>query len=350
MTTKSHWLIRLTLLSACAAIPMSAMALDKVKLRDGNPLNGRVTEISPSELTFEQGSSSKKKTKLAVNELEFLQFDNEPSELTKAREAVQAGHYDEALALLNKLDEADLPKRVDVGKDVEFYKALCAARLALAGAGSKSDAGKKLLEFEKNNANSHHYFAACEVLGDLLVALNKPEQAESFYAKLAEAPWADYKMRAANLQGRALLVRKSFDQALSKFDEAMTSEATGKDADTQRLAAQLGKAAAMSGQGKHAEAIKLIEEVIAKADPAEVELHARAYTVLGNCYEAEGKKKDALLAYLHVDLLWPRCAEQHAESLAHLATLWEEVNKPERAAQARALLKEKYPNSSWTEK
>jgi len=56
------------------------------------------------------------------------------------------------------------------------------------------------------------------------------------------------------------------------------------------------------------------------------------------------------LAFLHVDLLFARFPEQHAEALSKLATLWTEVDQAERAAQARNTLKEKYPESEWAKK
>ena len=125
---------------------------------------------------------------------------------------------------------------------------------------------------------------------------------------------------------------------------------SGKEAEQAKLAASLGKASALAGAGKTDEAVKLIDEIIAKADPENQELHARAYDELGNCYRAAGKKKDAIIAFLHVDLLYSRFPEQHAEALANLAALFAEDGKAERAAAARATLKEKYPTSNWAAK
>jgi len=76
----------------------------------------------------------------------------------------------------------------------------------------------------------------------------------------------------------------------------------------------------LAAGGKIDEAVALINDVIAKADPENQELYARAYVALGNCYKAAGKPKDALLAFLEVDLLYPTSPEQHAEALANLAT------------------------------
>jgi tetratricopeptide (TPR) repeat protein len=319
---------------------------DRVKLLAGNQSSGKITEITPTEIHLELGAT--KKT-FAVNEIDTITFDAEPNELAQARIAVHAGRFGDAVALLSKLGKDDVSRK-EIAADVDFYKAYAAVRLALAGDGSKADAGRQLFAFEKAHKNSYHYFETCEALGDLFAALGKFDQAETYYNKLAAAPWPDYKLRADVLVGRALVGQKSYDRALAKFDDVLAADAKGKDAERQKLAATLGKAAALAGNGKSDQAIQSVEQVIAKADPENQELHARAYNILGNCYLAAGKKKDALLAFLHVDLLYARFPEQHAEALANLATLWAEVDKADRAAQAQATLNEKYPGSVWATK
>ncbi|MEX0978215.1 MAG: tetratricopeptide repeat protein [Pirellulales bacterium] len=337
------------LLGLLATLTLSvrfASAADRVKPIQGNPTSGKLAEMSATKVILETGTAKKE---FAVNEIELVQFDGEPSELMQARLAVASGRYDDALTVLAKIEAGEL-KRAEIARDVEFYQALAAARLALAGGGSVAEAGKKMFAFERANRDNFHYFDACQALGDLLAALGRYADAEGYYAKLAEAPWPDYKMRAGVLLGRSLVNQQKFDQAAAKFDEVLKTDATGKEADSQKAAAALGQAAAFSGAGKTDEALKLVDDVIAKADPENEELHARAYNILGNCHKAAGKKKEALLAFLHVDLLYSRHAEQHAEALANLAILWSEVDKSDRAAQAKNLLKEKYPNSVWAAK
>jgi TolA-binding protein len=112
----------------------------------------------------------------------------------------------------------------------------------------------------------------------------------------------------------------------------------------------LGKAAAFGGEENETEAVKLIDEVIAKADPENEELHARAYNLLGECYRVTGKRQAAILAFLHTDLLYSRFPQLHAEALGKLVELFTADQKTERAAQARAQLKEKYPHSVWASK
>ena len=67
----------------------------------------------------------------------------------------------------------------------------------------------------------------------------------------------------------------------------------------------------------------MIEQMIQDTDPEQKELQARAYNALGDCYERAGRTKDALLAFLHVDVLYSTVPDAHAEALSHLVKLWE---------------------------
>jgi len=321
----------------------AALAVDRVKLSTGGQQTGDVTGSTPTELTLEIGATKKQ---LPVNELESVQFEGEPTGLTQARLAVAGGRYADAATQLAKIPQGDL-KRPILNQEVQFYQALTAARLALGGNGSIQDAGKRMLAFEKSNPTSFHSFEACEALGDLLVAMGNFPVAEAYYTKIATAPWPEYKMKAAALTGRALVGQKKYDQAIARFDQVLASDLQGSQARAQKIAATLGKAEALSGAGKPQDAVALVDEVIGKAGPDDDELLARAYTVKGASLKAAGQVKPAIVAYLHVDLLYPRFPAIHAEALGQLTELFTADNKTQRAAQARSTLKQKYPQSSW---
>jgi tetratricopeptide (TPR) repeat protein len=341
---------RCFLLAGVLALSLSShsRALDRIKLLRGTPsvANGSLTEMSPTVVKIEQGQIPKS---YAVNLIDYIEFDEDPRDLKNTRTAMKAGELTKALALINKVDPAEV-KRTEIKQDVEFYKAILMARLAMAGNGSLKEAGKLLFAFEKANPGNYHYFAACEVLGDLLVADRKYESAESFYAKLASAPWPDYRIKATVLTGRTLEAQKQYAKAIAKYDEAESMEGEGKDVESQKLTALLGKATSLAGSGKSDEAVKLVMDVITKSDSDNVDLQARAYIALGNCFKTAGKTKAAIMAFVQVDQLYSGAAEQHAEALANLGDLWKKDDKAQRAEAAIDELKSSYPNSRWAKK
>jgi tetratricopeptide (TPR) repeat protein len=207
-----------------------------------------------------------------------------------------------------------------------------------------------MFRFVSRAENSHHYFEACEVLAELLVNRGSYDRAEPYFEKLAAAPWPETQWRAALLEGRMLLAQAKYGDALAKFDVVLNASGASAPADESEkltLAATVGKADCLAESGKGADAIRMIEDVIAKADPEQAEAQALAYNALGRCYLKSDKPKDALLAFLHVDVLYQSVPEAHAEALSRLAPLWESMGKADRARDARKVLSDRYPQSRW---
>lgn len=341
---RGWWVISGIALSWTVAIPAAAQGIaDRVRLARGSE-TGEVTGMTPLEVTLKKGLPASRP--IAVNEIKTVIFDGEPLELSQARVNAANGAYANALESLEKID-ARAVKRDFVTQDIEFYKAWCAAKLALAGEREIGDAGRQLNSFVRSHPQNFHYLAAVEMMGDLLMAGGRYENAQKQYAELAKSPWPDYKMRAAVAVGRTLQAQNKHAEAIEQFEVALATVDEGADSQNQRLAATFGKAMSLAETGGVEKAVGIIETIIHDADPQEKELHARAYNALGNCYEKAGKTKDALLAFLHVDVLYNTVPEAHAEALSHLAPLWQAIGQEERARETRQLLDERYGNSRW---
>lgn len=337
----------LTLTAVCVALLCShAWALDRVHTKKGQ-INGTIDSVSPTEIVVSR--SGKPKETIAANEVQFLQYEGEDPKLIIARKSAVDGRYEAALTLLNELaQQADL--RSEIAQDIKYYQAYCTAQLALGGSGDVREAGKQLRDYVDANPKSYHLYEAYEVLGDLFVAVAAYDAAEEFYDRVASAPWPDYKMRALVAKGRALRSQKKYDEAQQAFDSALSMNAADDDplAAGVRRTAKLGKAACLADQTQYDQAIALTEEVISGAESAEdAAVHAEAYTTLGNCYRKAGQPKDALLAFLHVDLLYPSFPRQHAEALANLTDLWTELGQRQRAQEASQILQQRYKDSPW---
>jgi tetratricopeptide (TPR) repeat protein len=323
---------------------VAAATADRVKLARGNE-SGEVSDMTPLEVTLNRGAPGSKK--IPVNQIKSILFDSEPAELAQARVNVANGAYTKAQQLLEKIDATQV-KRDLIKQDLEFYQAYIAAKLALGGEGEIIDAGRRLNTFVRSYPNNYHYLEASEVMGDLLMASGRFEPAQKQYAELAKAPWPEYRIRAAVTTGRALQALNKHEEAIGQFDAALAISDDGAvDAQNQKQAATIGKAVSLAETAKVDEAVGIIEKIIENSDPQQKELQARAYNALGNCYEKGKKDKDALIAFLHVDVLYNTVPDSHAEALAHLVPLWKSVGQEERSREAREQLQHKYASSRW---
>jgi tetratricopeptide (TPR) repeat protein len=316
---------------------------DRVRTTGGAEV-GEITGTTPLEISLDKGTAGT--IKIPINQVRSVIFDGEPPELTQARLNAKNGGHANALERLDQLDPAKL-KRDLVREDVEFYTAYCAAQQALGGKGEVTDAGRKLNEFVRRHPQNFHYLEAVETMGDLLMASDKFAAAQRQYSELAKAPWPDYKLRSGVLLGRTLAAQGKHAEAIQQFDAVLAAPDDSAAAKEQKLSARLGKATSLAETKQLDQAVQLIEQMILDTDPEQKELQARAYNALGDCYQRAGRTKDALLAYLHVDVLYSTVPEAHAEALSHLATLWQAVGQAERARAARQTLNDQYHNSRW---
>ena len=329
----------LTFVMATIASGLKAPGQDRVRTTQSGQVVGEIVETSPTEVSLSKGSTGTEK--VPVNEIRSIIFKGEPNELTQARVNAQNGGFRNALNQLGDIEISKLDRDL-IRQEVEFYRAYCTAQLALLGTGKVKDAGPQMLRFQRAYPNSYHYYQARETLGDLFVAANRLANAEKEYAELEKAPWPGYQARAKLLLGRALQGQGKHSEAIQKFDAALAAAGSGEDGKAARLAATLGKAISASKTGQLDQGVTMIYQVIRDADPEDSELHAIAYNALGQCYEEAKKPKEALLAFLHVDVLYSSIPAAHVEALEHLAVLWASFGQAGRAREARGLLRDQY--------
>lgn len=334
----------LTLALLGLSVPQAAHAqLDRVFGPKGVPVEGTITAISTEKIALDKAGTA---MQFNVNEVVKVTFGDDPPELAKARDAIVQGQIESAQATLKTLNTAAIARDM-VKQDADYFRAYCDAKLALAGNGNLATADTALFDFVKANRESYHTYEATELLGALALAQGKYADAEKRFAFLGRAPWPDYKLRASVMEARALAAQKKFPEAQAKYESIITTGESGPEINRQKLFATIGKASCLAETGNADEGIKLLEGVIRDNDSKDAVLFAKTYNALGTCYLKNNRSKDALLAYLHVDLMFNSDGEAHAEALYHLAKLWAEMNKADRALAARTLLKEYYAGSIW---
>jgi tetratricopeptide (TPR) repeat protein len=327
----------------------SAQQSDSVVGERGAPTFGTISEITRIQITVDTNQGKKL---FPVNEVQKVTFQGEPRELRNAREGILRGQLENSRSDLEKIS-TDGISRKEILQDLEFYKAYCDGRLALVGGGDKAAAVRALRSFNDSpeNAQSFHYFAAVELLGDLAVALASFDNGIKYYKLLGEAPWPDAKMKSAVLEGNAMASNQMYAEALGKFDGVLAAGVDDARAREQKLLATMGRVVCLAATGKADEGVALVTKIIDENDSqAKPVLFAKAYNALGTCYLKANQPQDALLAFLHVDLLFNQDPDAHAEALYYLSSLWREANKSERALRARGLLESRYSGSPWANK
>ena len=311
------------------------------------PYFGKIVNTSATVINFEPQRKDGP-TEIPANEVTRIIFENSPDGLLSAQKAMFDGEYEKAIDALKKETAED--KRREVGEEIVYCRAYCAAQLALSGASGAPDpidAAKQMFAFITSSPNSLHYLKACELMGDICVTLGKFTDAQKYYARLSEAPWPDYKIRAQVALGRSYLAQDNAAAADKAFDDALNNSAPGELAESQRTAARIGKARCMVLGGKTDEALRSLNEVLDRTEEKPPEVNAMAYNALGTALRKAGKPKEAILAFLHVHLAYYTQPDLDAEAVANLEKLFTETHKPDHAREMREILNEKYRNSRW---
>lgn len=317
-------------------------AADVVKTLDAK-LEGQVTATTPTEVTLRQDDTTKS---IPVNQIEWIAFEDEPAALRRARDFVAQQRYEEAAKALDNLRLEEV-QRKEIREDIEFFRALSAAKLALEGSYEPAEAEKQLEAFLSTCAQSYHILAANQAAGELFMAAGQFAKAKEHYERVGKAPWPEYKLRAAVAVGQILVAEGKPQDALKYFQYVLDSKGGNQQAAAQRSVALLGKARCLAETGQPDEAIPLAEQVIRQADAEDHELLGRAYLVLGIALCKAGRMQEALFALLRVDTMYSGNREVHAEALYQLIPVWNALKKPDRAQEARRTLTEQYGESRW---
>ena len=323
---------------------------DEVQQTNDRTLRGTITEITPDEVKITNSAGAEQV--VAAEDVKRIILDSEPAELKSARNNALNTQYNRVLSELDKM--GDPPNDKFILGEVAFYRALAAGKLALSGeAGTLSDAGTIANKFVNSptGQNSYHFYEGVELLGDLLMAVGKPDVAEKNFAKMLASQSKTVLLSGHTKVAESQLAQGKFDEALSSFDQAIAVDSTSPDAPRLKLFAGIGRANCLAELKRADEGIAFLQDLIKNQDSSQNELFARAYNALGNCYLKSGKDKEAVHAYLFTDVLFFQNAYDHGEALYNLSLLWEKLNKTERARDARNTLNTpRYQNTVWAKK
>ena len=286
--------------------------------------------------------------KIPRSQIQTINFAGEPRELKAGRDAAQGDKYEEALENLAKVKADDL-SREELKQELAFFTAYSKAKLSLSGS-DRAASEKELFDFVKANNDSFHFYEAAELLGELAFAGGSYEDAVKRYAALAKSSAPDVQMRGGYWEGKSLLAKGDVTNAMAKFEQVISSPNNDPTSAGIKALCEIGKARCFIESGKAAEGIAIAQGIVDRNDPKDRVLFGEAYNALGLGRLKTDEKKAAVIAFLHVDLLFPSQPQTHAEALFHLEKLWTEQGKADRAQECRNMLKEQYGGTVWATK
>ena len=343
--TRQTWAIAAVAVLACTPL----FALDTIaKKSDGKSVTGTITDMSKTEINVKKSVGEPEV--IQANDVASIVWGEGGPDLRLGYTDENGGKFQTALTRYAKA-KADCKSPSDHLKaEFDYIIARANAKEALTDSTKQEAAIKQLLAVQKARPEHFRYYESVYMVGQVQQAMKDYAAARATFEQLAKAPWSDYKLLAKIASGRVYVDENKLDEAAKEFEAAAAAATDSAPDQARKYEAMLGQAHALLSQSKFEEALKILELVTDKGPADESALQAEAYVLEGNALQALGRLKEAALAYLHVDILFPRETAMHAEALYNLGKTWRQIQLPDRGAEADAKLVQLYPNSTWRKK
>jgi tetratricopeptide (TPR) repeat protein len=328
------------------SIPIAAAVEDRVDLRDGKLVAGRIISETAIEVVVQNTSGSQR---VPVNQIGQIHYEGQPATLTHARTMEDSSKLNQAADEYAKVQD-ELKNKPFVLQAARFGEARVRARLALDEGTRLDESIERLENVDREYGNSRHHFLSQELLGRLYFEKNEYRKAALAFDELSTAPWREAKLHAAVYQARLLRAEKRLDEAMKRLDPELEAKPESPDQELICCEVLLEKAQVLRAMDRRPDEADVLEQAIDRLPAVATALQAEAYVALGDACNAIGRKWDAVRAFLHVQLLFAKHEELHARALYNLTQLWSELGRSERAAATHSMLKTEHPKSDWTRK
>lgn len=316
---------------------------------DEGTRSGTIESASKDGIKFRYKTKSgeEKTYDLSTAQIVWAQYGEEPLELAAARVESEVGNYAEALEKIDAIEKDDVRSDL-VALEIEWARCFATMKLAQADPGENNvnlnAAVTMMKKFADAASDFYRYYDANALLGDAAIALGSLKAAEKYYAILENAEAESIKARGQVGLAQIALDSQDYEKARELFsavaeNEALDGMLDGLDA---RTCAKIGLSRALAAQEKIGEAIAGLTELLGATPNSATRQQALVYNALGDVYAAAERNEEAIVAYLHVDLLYPAARNERVKALKALAGLWERVGRTDRAAETKTILKERF--------
>ena len=307
---------------------------------------GEFTEMTATAVTVK--ISNGQTETVPVSDIFTVRFDQEPPTLAQAQSNERSGQLDLALQKYDEIRKEYNGDDKRLATDLTFLIARTQVKSALADPAKVEAASSAIQAFRTANQSNFRYLEATLLEAQLLATDSaKADQARTLLQEVESAPVKGFQLQANVQLGRLLLNANDAASALAAFEKVVQQSAGDAGSSAALFDGLLGKAMCQQKQGQFDEAVTTLDQVIGQAGESATQTLAEAWVLKGDCYRTQNKPRDALYAYLHVDVLYASEPAAHAESLYRLASLWAPAGHQDRADDAIQRLTERYPNSTW---
>ncbi len=310
-----------------------------VKQATGGRVKGTVQSETPGEIVLKLGANN---ITVPIDQVVSVSYTGQPASMALAESNENGGQLDKALELYKKA-ATEASGKPFIEQAAKFKQTDVATDLALADPAKAADAVALLDAFVKAYPSTRHSTAAFENLARLQLQKGDYASVEKTLAAMEKLPRSGD--RAAVLRAKISAKKGDYARAVTELDKLIKASPDGSP---RQREAKLAKAESLAGLKKFTEAEADLRAAIKSLDAEDVVAQSAAYNTLGDCLRAAGRPKDALLAYLHTDLLYSKDREQHPRALAGIVQLWRELKRDDRADEVQQRLKQDYPQSPWT--
>jgi tetratricopeptide (TPR) repeat protein len=319
---------------------------DKLYPKSGATQTGKIVDMTRDSVVMEIRDN---KQNFPSSDILRIVYEGEPPQFSRAKEQAATDQWDQALESLKRIDTKSI-ERPEIKNELLFYQGLVLGQLALQGQGDAAAAKARLLEFARANPKSFHFYQLSEMLGLLAVSLGANEEAAKYFGAMSSSPVAETMLQGRYLMGSALLTQGKPAEAKKAFSDAIAASADSVAAKKYQKLSKVAINRCDILDGKTAAAIENLRKMVEEGDATDSQLFSAIYNALGLAHQKEGKNQEAVLDFLHTDLLFQSETDMHAEALYYLSQLFATIGEPQRAADAKSRLQSLYSNSTWAKK
>ena len=227
-------------------------------------------------------------------------------------------------------------KSAPIKRQIQYRLAQLQAILAGDVVAQQLQAIEAFNKFRKENANAWETVPAAREQVQLLIGVNKLPEAAIVLDETAKTPELAKEIKQ-DLE--LMLIDVMIRAGKTGEVEGRISKALALLPANDPLAARLRiyQLGCQAARGDIEPAVAQLKDLIDKSSDAG--LKALAYNTLGDCYSAKAKKKEAMWAYLWVDVVYNQDKVEHVKAVERLARVFKELGDDSHADKYREKMK-----------